>query len=393
MANLEYDFILAGAGASGLALAYFLPPKARILLVDQAKKTKNDRTWCFWESAPNPFDHLVFRRWEQIFFHGTLGSSQLNIAPYQYKMIRGIDYYNFMYQELATRPNLHFVYGNIQHFESDPTEARVVVDSTTYRAPWGFNSALRPTLPTGGGYHSLLQHFKGYLVQTAEDVFDPQAATFMDFRVAQTGETRFVYVLPFDSRTALVEYTLFSSALLPDREYDRALEDYLARYLNLSQYSILETEFGVIPMTDAPFDRLHSPRIMNLGIAGGRAKASTGYAFRRILEQTQAIASSLQHTGSPLYPIPSFDRHAWQDAIMLRVLSEKRQGGAEFFSQLFAKNTAPDVLKFLDEKSTVPEELRLMASVDIPIFTRSALELMFYRARRSLRRMAPMTTR
>jgi lycopene beta-cyclase len=391
MANLEYDFILAGAGASGLALAYFLPPEARILLVDQAKKTKNDRTWCFWESAPNPLDHLVFRRWESIFFHGTLGSSQFNIAPYQYKMIRGIDFYNFMYQELAKRPNVHFLYGQISQLESDHTEARVRVDGTTHSAPWGFNSALRPTTPEG--YHNLLQHFKGYLVQSAEAAFDPKAATFMDFRVEQDGETRFVYVLPLDTRTALVEYTLFSSALLPDHEYDHALKDYLARFLGLSQYTILETEFGIIPMTDAPFDRLHSPRIMNLGIAGGRAKASTGYAFRRILEQTKAVASSLQQRGTPLYPIPSFDRHAWQDAIMLRVLSEKRQGGAEFFGQLFAKNAAPDVLKFLDEQSTIPEELRLMASVDIPIFTRSALELMFYRARRSLRRMAPITTR
>jgi lycopene beta-cyclase len=391
MASLEFDFILAGAGASGLALAYFLPPEARILLLDQTKKNHNDRTWCFWEQTPNPFDHLVHRRWEKIFFHGTLGSSQFEIAPYQYKMIRGIDYYNFMQQELQKRQGVQFVYGQIQHLESDQTEARVRVDGTTYRAPWGFNSALRPSMPLG--YHSLLQHFKGYLVQTPHDAFDPDTATFMDFRVAQDSETRFVYVLPFDRRTALVEYTLFSSALLPDSEYDRALQDYLTKFLNISQYSILETEFGVIPMTDAPFERLHSPRIMNLGIAGGRAKASTGYAFRRILEQTQAIAESLQQTGTPLYPLPSFDRHAWQDAIMLRVLEQKRQGGAEFFSQLFAKNAATDVLKFLDEQSTLPEELRLMASVDIPIFTRSALEVMAQRARRSLRRIAPMTTR
>jgi lycopene beta-cyclase len=391
MAVKDFDFWLAGAGASGLALAYFLPPEAKILLIDHAPKTHNDRTWCFWEASPNPFDHLVHRRWDKLWFHGTLGSSHLNIAPYQYKMIRGLDYYHFMQTELQKRQGVQFVYGDVSHLESDGQEARVTVGGTTYRAAWGFNSALRPPLPSG--YHNLLQHFKGYVVQTPQACFDPSSATFMDFRIAQAGETQFVYVLPLDDRTALVEYTLFSAALLPDAQYDLALKEYLLRQLGLTEYTIFETEFGVIPMTDAPFPRLHSPRIANLGIAGGSAKASTGYAFKRLVRQAHRMAQHLGQHGTPLYPTPAFDRHAWQDAIMLRVLEQKRQGGAEFFSQLFAKNAAADVLGFLDETSTLPQELRLMASVDIPIFTRSAFEVMFYNARRSLRRMAPMTTR
>jgi lycopene beta-cyclase len=391
MAASDFDFWLAGAGASGLALAYFLPPEARVLLVDHAPKTENDRTWCFWEAAPNPFDHLVFRRWDKLWFHGTLGSSQFEIAPYQYKMIRGLDYYSFMQTELQKRPNVQFVYGDITNLESDEQKARVTVGGRTYCAPWGFNSALRPQLPSG--YHSLLQHFKGYVVQTPQPSFDPKSATFMDFRIPQNNETQFVYVLPLDARTALVEYTLFSAALLPAPEYDKALQHYLLRQLGLSEYTILETEFGVIPMTDAPFARLHSPRIANLGIAGGSAKASTGYAFKRLVRQAQRMAQHLGQHGTPLYPTPVFDRHAWQDAIMLRVLEQKRQGGAEFFSQLFAKNAASDVLGFLDETNTLPQELRLMASVDIPIFTRSAFEVMFYNARRSLMRMTPTITR
>ncbi|MFN3265431.1 MAG: lycopene cyclase family protein [Deinococcales bacterium] len=385
------DFLFAGAGASGLALAYFLPPQARVLLIDSAPKTHNDRTWCFWEASPNPFDHLVHRRWQHLMFHGTHGSSRLDIAPYEYKMIRGIDYYNFMRQELQKRPNVEFVYGQIERLESDQTEARATVGGKSYCAAWGFNSAFRPTLPSG--YHNLLQHFKGYLVRTPKPLFDPNAATFMDFRIAQNNETRFVYVLPHDPHTALIEYTLFSAALLPDHEYDRDLQGYIQHFLGLGEYTILETEFGIIPMTDAPFAPLHSPRVVNLGIAGGSAKASTGYAFKRLLHHARSIARSLEQYGTPIRAAPFFDRHAWQDSIMLRVLHEKRQGGAEFFSQLFAKNDATTVLKFLDEATSPLEELKLMASVDIPIFTRAALEVMFYNARRSLMRIAPIMTR
>ncbi len=387
----EYDFIFAGAGASGLALAYFLPPQARVLLLDQAPKTTNDRTWCFWEAETNPFEQIVFHCWDNIFFHASDFSSRFEIFPYQYKMIRGIDFYNLTMKELRQRPNVRFLYGNIEKLESDQTEARVSLGGQTYCAPWAFNSAFRPDVPTG--YQSLLQHFKGYLVQTSEDVFDPLAATFMDFRIAQMGETRFVYVLPFDRRTALVEYTLFSSQLLAAGEYDSALEQYIKTYVTTKPYQILETEAGVIPMTDAPFPRLHSRRVVNIGIAGGRAKASTGYAFRRIVRQAQAIARQLEQTNTPLFPESQFDRHAWMDSVYLRVLEQKRMGGAEFFSGLFQRNPASQVLKFLDESTGLLEDLRLMSSVNIPVFTRSAFEITAQTARRSLMRIAPITTR
>ena len=181
--------------------------------------------------------------------------------------------------------------------------------------------------------------------------------------------------------------------MLPASEYDAALEQYIKTYLTTKPYEILETEAGVIPMTDAPFPRLHSPRVMNIGIAGGRAKASTGYAFRRIVRQAQAIARQLEQTRSPLFLESQFDRHAWMDSVYLRVLEQKRLGGAEFFSGLFQRNPAATVLKFLDESTDLLEDLRLMSSVNIPVFSRSALELMAQTARRSLMRTAPITTR
>jgi lycopene beta-cyclase len=359
-----------------------LPATARVLLIDKEVKNKNDRTWCFWESSPNPFDHLVYRRWDSIYFHSSDFSDCFNIAPYQYKMIRGIDFYSFLMQELQKRPTVQFEYGNIENLESDDLGARITINGKTHTAPWVFNSALRPNVPTG--YQHLLQHFKGYMLRTNQDIFDPASATFMDFRMVQNNETRFVYVLPFDSKTALVEYTLFSSTLLPDEQYDIDLQDYLKQFLNLQEYEILETEAGVIPMTDAPFPRLHSPRVMNIGIAGGRAKASTGYAFRRILHQAQAITKHLAETGSPLFPQNGFDRHAWMDSVYLRVLEQKRMGGATFFSDLFKYNPATMVLKFLDEASSPIEDLKLMCSVNIPVFTRSAIEITTQSARRSL---------
>ena len=374
----EYDYIIAGAGAAGLSLAYHLNSAGlhdkRILLLDRAPKTANDRTWCFWEAGQSPFEPVVFRQWEQVWFHGEGISKALELAPYRYKMIRGIDFYQFIGHWLAQQPNISVQYGEIERLEETPEGATVWQNGQPHRAKWVFSSLYQPQ-PKQPQFYYLLQHFKGWVIRTPQPAFDPQAATFMDFRVEQKGEVRFAYVLPFDEQTALVEYTLFSSQLLPEAEYDAGLREYLSQFCGVREFEVLETEFGFIPMTDAPFGLQQSPHILNIGIAGGRAKASTGYAFKRIQAQSRRIVESLLHSGQPVYKQPAFDRHAWLDSIYLNVLDKKREGGREFFSGLFKKNPATTVLRFLDEETSWLEDLRIMSSVNIPKFVAATLEV------------------
>ena len=86
-------------------------------------------------------------------------------------------------------------------------------------------------------YPVLQQHFVGWFVQTKEPVFTAEKPTFMDFSVAQKGNTRFMYVLPTSATEALVEYTLFSANLLPKAEYETAIKDYLQQ-LGVTSYTI-----------------------------------------------------------------------------------------------------------------------------------------------------------
>lgn len=373
-----YDFIIAGAGAAGLSLAYHLNSAGlhdkRILLLDRAPKTLNDRTWCFWEAGQSPYEKAVFRQWGRVWFHGEGLSRQLELSPYRYKMIRGLDFYQHMQRWLARQPNIDIKYGEIERLEDTPEGVTAWQNGQPHRARWAFSSLYKPQ-PRQPQYHYLLQHFKGWVVRTPQPAFDPSAATFMDFRVEQHGDVRFAYVLPFDERTALVEYTLFSGELLGQADYDAGLRDYLSQFCGVREFEVLEAEFGVIPMTDAPHGLVHSPHVLNIGIAGGRAKASTGYAFKRIQAQSRRIVESLLHTGQPVYREPAFDRHAWMDSIYLEALASKRVGGREFFGGLFRKNPPARVLRFLDEETGPLEDLRIMLSVDIPRFTAAALEV------------------
>jgi lycopene beta-cyclase len=384
---LEFDDIILGAGASGLSLVYHMALaglKRRVLIVERAPKLENDRTWSFWEATPGVFEPVVSQRWDHIWVHGDGLSKRFAMSPYVYKMIRGIDFYEFMFDWLEKQSNITLVYGELESLEDHADGVWVCVNGETYSGQWAFNSVPASSLPVGNNF--LMQHFKGWIIETQQPVFDPLAATFMDFRVQQTNDTRFVYVLPQSPTRALVEYTIFSSAMLPDAEYDTALKTYIRDILKVGSYQILETEFNMIPMTDAPFAVHPSKHVTNIGTAGGRTKASTGYTFRRIQQQSALITSSLVTHDHPHYPTSSFDWYGWMDSVFLNVLAHNRQPGAELFTNFFKRNPVLRVMNFLNESSSKSADVALMTTMNMPVFIRSAFEIVAADIRNSIRK-------
>ncbi|MCS6774295.1 MAG: lycopene cyclase family protein [Thermoflexales bacterium] len=380
----EFDIVIAGAGAAGLSLAYHLTRNSRrnwrIALVDRAPKQRNDRTWCFWEVGQGLFEAVVFRQWDRVAFYSPTLQRQLCIAPYRYKMIRGADFYAYVEAHLAAQPNVTRCYGEIVAVEEEGDAGVVHLRSgEVIRGKWVFNSVLfaPPCRAEDARYHCLLQHFLGWVVEADQPVFDPTVATLMDFRIPQAGETRFVYVLPFDAHTALVEFTVFSGSLLPREVYAQGLTDYLGEQLGLQSYRVREEEYGVIPMTDAPLKQRLSQRVIQIGTAGGDTKASTGYTFQRIQRRTHAIACALEAGRSPHLSRSLWQRrHGLFDSVLLNVLDKRRQPGWRVFTDLFANNPPVRVLRFLDEDTSLLEDLRVMASVHLPTFLSATLDVL-----------------
>jgi len=195
----------------------------------------------------------------------------------------------------------------------------------------------------------------------------------MDFRIPQAGDVRFGYVLPFDTHTALVEYTIFSPQLVSQSEYEVGLQRYISGQLGIDQYDITHVEYGIIPMSDVPLPLRPSPHVLNIGTAGGMSKPSTGYTFQRIQRQTRQIVASLLKEGHPFYPQPLFNRHALMDSILLNVLDAGRTPGHRFFANLFRHNPIQRVLRFLDEETTITEDMALMSSVELMPFVVATL--------------------
>lgn len=376
-----YDYIFAGGGAAGLSLAYLLANQPgnqkKILIIDRDQKNRNDRTWCFWSDQPSPYPQATFRAWNQITFQSEQFSKTYHLAPYHYYMIRGLDFYNFINQNLALSPRVHFHLGEIQQILDGEETASVVTGNQIFTARWVFDSRFIPEQfrKQPERFHYLNQHFRGWEIETDSDCFDPQTPVMLDFRTPQNQKMRFIYILPFDTRRALIEYTLFSEDLLTDAEYDLGLTDYIHNILGLDRYRIHSVENGVIPMTDHPFGRKLGKRILAIGTRGGLVKPSTGYAFWRIQQDSQAIIRSLDKYGHPFHLQNSPARYRFFDTIMLQVM--KKNGGQmkDIFTDMFRNNPIQRIFGFLYETAGWLEDLRILGSVPAQPFIRALLRV------------------
>ena len=375
---MTYDYAILGGGAAGLSLALALvrsPLRAgSILIVERDAKNTNDRTWCFWSDFPDPLDAIAYHTWPNLRLRSPGVDRNFSLAPFRYQMVRGLDFYQAAWLELE-QYNVTFIQasGEVQ----DGLEHAVVrADRREFTATWAFDSRIRPQdMQISPRFNSLKQHFTGWEVETAASVFDPHTATLFDLRTPQRGGVTFFYILPFSPQRALVEYTLFSPQLLLAEEYEAALRAYLTDELAAGEYRILSSERGVIPMTDQPFARRQGQRVMAIGTRGGRVKPSTGYAFARIQRDSARIVNSLLSRSHPFAVAPDPLRRRFYDALSLDVLAHEPMQGRPLFTGIFRRNPIQPVLRFLDDRSSLLDDLRVIGACPTGPFLRAIARL------------------
>lgn len=382
-----YDIIIAGAGCAGLSLLYAILKspslnKQSILIIDKSFSKANDRTWCFWEDGQGVFENLVCKHWEQISVHKESFSTILATDPFVYKMIQGEDFYNYVISYAKGFENVHWTESSIHLLDNQDNQVIVEWDGGRAYGKKVFSSILPQeklfTISQSNlGKPFLWQHFKGWLIQFDEPVFNEMEARLMDFNVDQHQATAFMYQLPLNDRKALVEYTLFSKDILNASQYETEIKSYLnINYPNKS-YQILHEEIGAIPMTSQIFAK-NEGNIYVIGTLGNAVKASTGYAFQFIQKQVKQIIHQLE-TGITIDTQVHDSRHSFYDAVLLYILDHKLMQGSEIFKRIFDKNTVPTIFKFLSNTSTIWEDIKIMRSLPTSIFLPAAIKVLFRR--------------
>lgn len=382
----SYDYIIAGSGLAGLSLLHRILLEEKlseksILVIDSTKKNKNDRTWCFWEKGQGIFEPIVHFEWKTLRFLAPEISETFSLKDYSYKMILGDDFYRYVLTGASKKANVKFVTTKISKINSKGSHATVETEAGEFQAEYVFNST-GLFFPEVNEKNTLLQHFLGWKIKVNTPTFDPQKATLMDFTLDQKHGTTFMYVLPTNPNEALVEYTLFTERVLERNEYEQAIKKYIREDLGIQEYEITHDEFGIIPMTLAPFERSEGShdRIINLGTAGGFTKASTGYTFYFVQKHLTKLVSRMVHGKSPLVPRTFSDKkYDWYDRTLLDVLLTKKMEGRDVFSKLFTKIDPEAVLSFLANESSELTELKIRHSVPVLAFVTSGIRQLFYR--------------
>ena len=347
-----------------------------IVIIDQTKDKGNDRTWCFWENGVGEWDNLLAKTWSSIFFGSNSFTKTISIAPFNYKMIRSEALYKSLWEHIDAKSNFSFIETKVNSFSELKTGVEVITENGNYFGAKIFNSLLNPEVyKSQNKYPIIHQHFVGWFVKTKGDMFDDSTATFMDFTVPQNGNTRFMYVLPIDKKTALFEYTLFSENILEKSDYENAIVDYLNNK-NILDYKIIEKEQGNIPMTSFRFSKLNSKHILNIGTAGGWTKASTGYTFKNTTKKTKKVISFLKKNDD-LSEFQKWTKYWFYDLIFLDVLANYNAEGEALFSSMFKKAKTKIIFKFLDEESTLFEDLKIILSVPPKRFIQAFLNRLF----------------
>ncbi|MEM9188494.1 MAG: lycopene cyclase family protein [Myxococcota bacterium] len=360
-----------GAGCAGLSLAVRLlesVPGARMHLLEPRAKYTRDRTWCFFNVVEHPFSEAIANRWSRWTVADRHGAVTRTARDLEYQHIPADAFYDLAQRRLrAGDVNIELGqtvtsvedrgdYVEVKTERGDRYRAGVVFDSRPeFRQP----PSARPD------DIRLLQHFRGWFLRTDEPSFDPSCAILMDFRVHQSKGIHFIYVLPFSEREALVEDTFFSDTPLAREDYEASILRYL-KSKSIGSYQITDTEEGVIPMTTQTFEQRPSPRVYRIGLAGGMARPSTGYAFLGIQRYSKRLAEAFALQELPGAPPPQRVRTALMDRVFLSYVHSHPEEAPALYTRLFERVPPEIAARFLTEASSIGDDLRIMAALPTP---------------------------
>ena len=372
-----YDFIFIGLGASNSLILLSLLKNGsiagkKVAILETSGKNTNDKTYCFWarpnESIVSDLNPIISYRYTNIKVNQNVIQ---NIEEQPYHYIRSIDLYKHTAEALdqAQIPVYRFA---VDKVTSENDLYTVHTSNAKYQTRHIFDS--RPPSPDLLNKDDIYLHqsFYGLHVRCKKDVFQKHSFEMMNFDVDQSDYTQFIYVLPFSSGEALVELTRFGADKI-DMNYARnVLDEFILK--NFGEFEVLADESGCIPMTTFINPPNEYSGILNTGANANLIKPSTGYGFKSMYANAKIIADTLMQGDYQHFNRISFqsaNRFRIYDRLLLTILLLWPHQGKGIFSSLFKRQSIATVFSFLDEKTSLYQEVKIFALLPIVPFLKA----------------------
>ncbi len=346
-----------------------------ILVIDPNTKLENDKTFCFWASENddilNDYKYLISHEWSNIQIND---NSEESINPLKYYHINSIDLYDSC-RNLAQKRNITILEKKVLSVEQKD-QLHIKTDESTILCDWVFDSRPPDFKIIKNNKFYISQSFFGLKIRLIDAHFKQDVYHMMDFRVAQQRATQFVYILPYDNQTGLVELTRFGEIIIDKAEALNILDEFINNHYG--NYKVLERESGAIPMSSLSPKTIKNNRWVDIGTRGGNVKPSTGYAFANMYKHAQKICSNGQLKNAVF---SSNSRFIFYDQLLLIILTIWPHKGKPIFERLFKVKSSKFILKFLAEKSSFGEELSMFTNLQIGPFLKATVVWLFWQVK------------
>lgn len=327
--NREFDIVLAGGGLANSLLAWRLRqlrPEVRLLLLEGGPALGGNHTWSFHAADLTAAQHawiapLVPYRWPGYRVRFPAGERVLQggyasvTSERLHKEIAGALGAAVRLSTPVARlepTRVHLVGGGV-------VNARAVIDGR------GFSPSRWLRL----GW----QKFVGHELRLACP-HGLSAPLLMDATVPQRGGYRFVYTLPLDDRTLLVEDTLYADGAALDLSTVRRDIAAYARAQGWGPWQLLREEQGVLPIVldgdpQALWD--DAAGVPRVGLAAALCHPTTGYALPDAVRLADLVCA-----------LPDLSAAALFHAIRAHALAQwRRQGFFRLLNRMLFEAAAP----------------------------------------------------
>jgi len=320
MSSDSPDLLLAGGGLANCLVALRVAerqPESRIAIVEAGPAVGGNHTWSFHDGDLAPAQHaflepLVKHAWsrQQVRFPRLLRELQAGYFSITSDALR---------RHVADQPGIEI-----------HTDTPVIAIGPEFVKTATGHGLSATAVLDGRGPESAegmvlgFQKFLGREIRTLAP-HGVACPVIMDATVSQADGYRFIYLLPFDETTLLIEDTRYSDgAELSDDELTSAIDDYAADHgWDIEQ--TLRTERGVLPILMAgDFDRFWpaADPVARAGLRAGLFHPTTGYSLPQAMALADAVAANWPMDGPTLAAFTRrFSEKFWAQTRFFRLLN------------------------------------------------------------------------
>jgi Brp/Blh family beta-carotene 15,15'-monooxygenase len=117
-----------------------------------------------------------------------------------------------------------------------------------------------------------------------------------------------------------------------------------------------------------------SPTLFRTGSGAGKVKPSTGYAFKEMARDAIHIVDTIHTQSFKHRVVLRSGKFSFYDRLLLKILEQHPSRGKEIFERLFQHVDGKRVLQFLEEKTSIIEDISIFMALPKTLFMKYAVK-------------------